>query len=116
MRMTLQEIREKEFNTTKDGKRLNQSSSNELKNIITELVMESLLTTHPELTIVRGASSLLLMIENNIEGALPLEVTIVNKPLNIDENDFAEQYEEKLRKEQEKQKKKEILARKVTTE
>ena len=114
--MTLQEIRVKEFKTTKDNKRLNQASGNELKNIITELVMESLLTTHPELNIVRGASSLLLMIENDIEGALPLEVTIVNKPLDIDENDFAEQYQEKLRKELEKQKKKEILARKVTAE
>lgn len=112
--MTLQEIKTKEFKTTKDNKRLSQASGNELKNIITELVMESLLTTYPELNVIRGASSLLLMIENDIEGALPLELTIVNKPLNIDENDFAEQYQEKLKKELEKQKKKEILAKKVT--
>lgn len=112
--MTLQEIKNKEFKTTKDNKRLNQASGNELKNIITELVMESLLITYPELNVIRGASSLLLMIENDIEGALPLELTIVNKPLNIDENDFAEEYQEKLRKELEKQKKKEILAKKVT--
>ncbi len=114
--MTLQEIKTKEFKTTKDNKRLNQSSGNELKNIVTELVMESLLTTYPELNVIRGASSLLLMIENDIEGALPLEITIVNKPLNIDENDFANEYHEKLKKELEKQKKKEILEKKVTVE
>ena len=112
--MTLQEIKTKEFKTTKDNKRLSQAAGNELKNIMTELVMESLLTTYPELNVIRGASSLLLMIENDIEGALPLEITIVNKPLNIDENDFAEEYQEKLKKELEKQKKKEILAKKVT--
>lgn len=112
--MTLQEIKEREFKTTKDNKRLNQSAGNELKNIITELVMDSLLTTYPDLNVIRGASSLLLMIENDIEGALPLEITIVNKPLNIDENDFAEEYQEKLKRQLEKQKKKEMLAKKVT--
>lgn len=112
--MTLQEIKEREFKTTKDNKRLSQSAGNELKNIITELVMDSLLTTYPELNVIRGASSLLLMIENDIEGALPLEITIVNKPLNIDENDFAEEYQEKLKRQFEKQKKKEMLAKKVT--
>ena len=113
--MTLQEIKCKEFKTTKDNKRLNQSSGNELKEIVTVLVMESLQETYPSLNVIRGASSLLLMIENDIEGALPLEITIVNKPFDIDEDDFSNQYEEKLRKQIEKQKKKEILEKKVTT-
>ena len=112
--MTLQAIKNREFKTTKDNKRLSQAAGIELKNIVTDLVKDALIASYPELNVIRGANSLLLMIDNDLEGALPLEVTIVNKPLDIDDNDFAEQYQEKLKKEFEKQQKKELLRKKVT--
>ena len=114
--MTLQEIYHKEFKLTTNNQRLSQADSNQLKDIMTSLIMNILQEHMPTVDFIQGGKEILMLIPNEHEGTLPMTINIVNKPLNIDSTVYELEYKEKLIKIAEKEAKRKLLDEKRNKE
>lgn len=109
--MKLKEIYNRKFKTSTTAKgvyRIQQGEATELKETMIDLAIEALSEKYTELEIIKGAKGVLLLIPNENEGSIPMVLDIVNKPLDFDIEEWEEEYNEKLRKEEEKRQKKEL--------
>lgn len=110
--MTLQEIYHKEFKLTTNNQRLSQADSNELKDIMTGLIIDILQEQMPTVDFIRGGKEILMLIPNEHDGTLPMTINIVNKPLNTDSTVYEIEYQDKLAKIAEKEAKNKLLKEK----
>lgn len=111
--MKLKEIYKRKFKTSTTAKgvyRIQQGEATKLKEIMIDLAIEALEEKYTELEIIKGAKGVLLLIPNEIEGAIPMVLDIVNKPLDFDVEEWEEEYKDKIKREEEKRQKKELEA------
>lgn len=90
----LEKIFNKEYQVT-DKERIKQNEQLELKNELTDALLQDLEAN--DIQAYRIQKGLVVLIENYHEGAIPVEIQIITKPLNYDYDALHAEYLEKIK-------------------